>query len=67
MPTIVTTFGGRTASDAYMTCEVGGAWFFCPTDREWLSGNGNNEFSAAYPTQAAALAAAERWESENEG
>jgi hypothetical protein len=66
MATDVTKFGRETESGAYMTCEVGGAWYFCPTDRDWLAFNGNDSFSAAYETEGEALAAAERWEAEND-
>jgi hypothetical protein len=65
MMTDVTKFGRETESGAYMTCEVGGAWHFCPTDRDWLAFNGNNSFSAAYGTENEALAAAEHWEAVN--
>jgi hypothetical protein len=73
MATDVTKFGRETESGAYMTCyapgrerATGGAWYFCPTDRDWLAFNGNDSFSAAYETEGEALAAAERWEAEND-
>jgi hypothetical protein len=66
MATDVQEFGPTTASGAYRTAKVGGRWYYHPTDRDWLAGNGNDEFSPDYATAEEALAAAEQWESAND-
>ncbi len=66
MASSVTKFWLKTESEAYMTCEVGGRWYFCPTDTEWLSLNGNDDFSRPFATEREALDAAVLWESQND-
>ena len=56
-------FGRETKCGQYMTCNVEGRWYFCPTDPEWLVFNGNDEFSAHYETEEEAFKAAEDYAS----
>jgi hypothetical protein len=63
MKSNVEQFGSSTASGHYMTCLVGGQWYFCPAALDWLANNANN-FSRPYQTQEAALLGAEDWEAQ---